>query len=186
LVKLVINLFDAEEESNHPAMPFAGMSIKQTDSVNAQTAAVGAKNIRKKKSPNIFLMTFFFIYTVICAPFIALSVGLMRSDPPNAFRKKFQQVEKRFVSVHCGTVEDIKQVGKMFRGSINDVMVAILCGTLRKYQIHMEGENSVKDMTLIIPISTRDPAEKGVVLNNQVGGARRRRRRRRLCAGGGF
>jgi hypothetical protein len=155
-------------------MPFAGMAIKPTDSVNAQTAAVGAKNLRKKQAPNIFLRAFFLVYTLLCAPFIVISVGLMRSDPPNAFRKKFLQVEKRFVFVHCGKVDDVKQIGKMFRGSINDVMVAILCGTLRKYQIHTDGEKSAKDMTLIIPISTRDPKEKGVILDNQVGGAKAR------------
>mmetsp|Transcript_11959 Transcript_11959/g.24453 ORF Transcript_11959/g.24453 Transcript_11959/m.24453 type:complete len:589 (+) Transcript_11959:50-1816(+) len=172
LVKMVINLFDAEDKTN--STPFSGMvkpahsSQNPVDSVNSQTAAVGAANIRKKKKRNVITSFFFVIYVLICSPFIAISVALMRSDPPNAFRKKFQQVEKRFVSARCGTVEEIKQIGKMFRGSINDVMVAILCGALRKYQIHVGGEKSAKDMTLIIPISTRDPNEIGVILDNQV------------------
>jgi hypothetical protein len=41
-------------------------------------------------------------------------------------------------------------------------------------------------MTLIIPISTRDPKEKGVILDNQVGGAKARKASRKKPYFNGF
>jgi hypothetical protein len=153
--------------------PTADAKISPTLPPPKQTATVGAANIRKRKKPNCFQLMLYYVTIVISFPFVLISIAFMRDDPDNCFRAKIKEVPKKLVYTKAGKVSDLKFIGRMFGGTINDVISAILAGAMRKYQFEKNGKagkigRKISDMTLIIPISTRDPEEKGVVLNNQV------------------
>ena len=132
----------------------------------------GAVVTRRRKKGGIAVvlgMVLKGIALMLVFPFVAMQIAFMQDDPPNTFRSKTREVDKLVGYTKAGLVTDYKFIGKVMGGTVNDIISALLAGALRKYQFkYGDPSQKVTDMTLVIPISTRSPKEKGVNLNNQV------------------
>ena len=74
---------------------------------------------------------------------------------------------KRFASLSV-PLEDVKLVGRVFEATVNDVILAVVSGGLRRL-LEARGEVAEPSMVAMVPVSTR-PEGRGEVLGNQVSG----------------
>jgi WS/DGAT/MGAT family acyltransferase len=79
-------------------------------------------------------------------------LALMPSDPPTAFRGELGTV-KRAVWSDPIPLEEVKAIGRAMEGTINDVLLAALTGTLRRYLEERGGP--VEDLRAFIPVNLR-------------------------------
>ena len=100
-------------------------------------------------------------------------VGRGEDPPPGFFtapRTSFNGAvsnRKRFASLTV-PLEDVKLVGKSFEATVNDVLLAVVSGGLRRL-LDSRGEEPEQSMVAMVPVSTR-PAGQGEELGNQVSG----------------
>ena len=74
---------------------------------------------------------------------------------------------KRFASLSV-PLEDVKLVGRVFEATVNDVILAVVSGGLRRL-LEARGEAAEQSMVAMVPVSTR-PEGQGEALGNQVSG----------------
>ena len=74
---------------------------------------------------------------------------------------------KRFASLSV-PLEDVKLVGRVFEATVNDVILAVVSGGLRRL-LEARGETAEPSMVAMVPVSTR-PEGLGEALGNQVSG----------------
>ena len=74
---------------------------------------------------------------------------------------------KRFASLSV-PLEDVKLVGRVYEATVNDVILAVVSGGLRRL-LEARGETAELSMVAMVPVSTR-PEGKGEELGNQVSG----------------
>ena len=74
---------------------------------------------------------------------------------------------KRFASLSV-PLEDVKLVGRVYEATVNDVILAVVSGGLRRL-LEARGESAELSMVAMVPVSTR-PEGKGEELGNQVSG----------------
>ena len=74
---------------------------------------------------------------------------------------------KRFASVSV-PLEDVKLVGQVYEATVNDVILAVVSGGLRRL-LEARGETAEQSMVAMVPVSTR-PEGMGAELGNQVSG----------------
>ena len=74
---------------------------------------------------------------------------------------------KRFASLSV-PLEDVKLVGRVFEATVNDVILAVVSGGLRRL-LEARGEAAEPSMVAMVPVSTR-PEGRGEALGNQVSG----------------
>ena len=74
---------------------------------------------------------------------------------------------KRFASLSV-PLEDVKLVGRAFEATVNDVILAVVSGGLRRL-LEARGEAGESSMVAMVPVSTR-PDGRGEDLGNQVSG----------------
>lgn len=74
---------------------------------------------------------------------------------------------KRFASLSV-PLEDVKLVGRVFEATVNDVILAVVSGGLRRL-LEARGEAAEQSMVAMVPVSTR-PEGRGEALGNQVSG----------------
>ena len=114
-------------------MPSIKDGAKKGNKPAKKVPVVGAGNVLKKTN-GLFLI-YYALRLLISWPFVILSLVFWSGDKPNVFRNPtFKEVAKRIAYTPCGKVSDLKFIGKMFGGTINDVISAILAGALRRYQ----------------------------------------------------
>ena len=136
---------EGEEQGGKKVEPELGAKVKPGQEAKrgpqpqsgTQTAPVGAANVRKRRKQTCFQMGIYMVGIVVCFPFVVLSIIFMRSDPPNAFRKRFKEVPKKLVYAKAGKVSDVKFVGKVLGGTINDIITTALAGAMRRFQVEL-------------------------------------------------
>mgnify|MGYP000270980804 CR=1 FL=1 len=141
-----------------------------SDTSNSEKAPAPAQR-RKKRKPLVFTIVvgiLQFIAILVSFVPVIISIFLMRSDKKNVFRSNRRHISKAMHWIRLCSVDEVKALGKSCRGSINDVMCAILAGAMRSYSLRVAPELKVPEMSVVIPISTRSMNEKGINLNNQV------------------
>jgi len=74
---------------------------------------------------------------------------------------------KRFATLSV-PLEDVKLVGRVFEATVNDVILAVVAGGLRRL-LEARGEGAEQSMVAMVPVSTRTEAQ-GEDLGNQVSG----------------
>jgi len=179
LVKLVVNSFDKVGPPKSPSSPTpitsAGSDVTNSpeDRVKSEVARTAAVGSSRRRKGNIFTKVFRALVVMLYSTvfFIPVTIGilLMRSDPDNLFRSKQRHISKSMTFLNPCKTADLKAIGLFFKGSINDVLSAILAGAMRSYHLKLSPQGTkLKDMTVVIPISTRSTKERGVVLDNQV------------------
>lgn len=93
-------------------------------------------------------------------------VTLYPSDPPSVFRGELG-LRKRAVWTPPLELDAIKQVGRAFQATVNDVLVACLTGAMRAYSIE-RGVTPEEDVRAFVPVNLR-PIEKALDLGNVFG-----------------
>ena len=74
---------------------------------------------------------------------------------------------KRFAS--CSVpLDDVKEVGRVFEATVNDVVLATVSGALRRL-LDVRGDEATQPLVAMVPVSTR-PEGQGEALGNQVSG----------------
>ena len=100
-------------------------------------------------------------------------VGRGEDPPPGFFtapKTSFNGAvsnRKRFASL-TAPLEDVKLVGQSFEATVNDVILAVVSGGLRRL-LEARGEEAEQSMVAMVPVSTR-PAGQGEELGNQISG----------------
>lgn len=79
-------------------------------------------------------------------------LALMPSDPPTVFRGELGTVKRAAWSDPI-PLEEVKAIGQALESTINDVLLAALTGTLRRYQ--EERGAAVEDLRAFIPVNLR-------------------------------
>ncbi len=74
---------------------------------------------------------------------------------------------KRFATLSV-PLEDVKLVGRVFEATVNDVILAVVAGGLRRL-LEARGEGAEHSMVAMVPVSTRTEAQ-GEDLGNQISG----------------
>jgi WS/DGAT/MGAT family acyltransferase len=90
---------------------------------------------------------------------------ILPADRPSVFRGPLSAIKKTVWSEPLA-LERIKQIGKASGATVNDVLVAVVAGGLRRYMVS-EGDNpDAGDITVTVPVNLR-PAHKAHELGNQ-------------------
>jgi len=99
--------------------------------------------------------------------------GRGEQSPPGFFaapRTSFNGAvsnRKRFASLAV-PLDDVRQVGRVFEATVNDVILAAVSGGLRRLQAS-RGEDTDQPLVAMVPVSTR-PEGQAETLGNQVSG----------------
>lgn len=80
----------------------------------------------------------------------------MPPDPITLFKGPLG-VEKRAAWSEPIPLDDIKQVGSMFRGTINDVLLNAVAGALRRYMIQRGATVDGLNIRAVVPVNLRPP-----------------------------
>ncbi len=83
---------------------------------------------------------------------------LLPPDPKTAFKGKLG-ISKRAAWSQPIPLADVKRVGKLIGGTVNDVLLTTMAGALRGYLIGRGEEVEGKDIRAMIPVNLRPPAE---------------------------
>ena len=100
-------------------------------------------------------------------------VGRGEQPPPGFFaapRTSFNGAvsnRRRFASLSV-PLDDVKLVGRVFEATVNDVILAVVSGGLRRL-LEARGEEHEQSMVAMVPVSTRAEGQ-GEELGNQVSG----------------
>ena len=90
---------------------------------------------------------------------------ILPADRPSVFRGPLSAIKKTVWSEPLG-LERIKQIGKASGATINDVLVAVVAGGLRRYMASQGDNPDAGDITVTVPVNLR-PAHKAHELGNQ-------------------
>ena len=93
---------------------------------------------------------------------------LMKDDPPTVFKGPLGLTKRVAWSRPAHPLDDIKAIGKVVGGTVNDVLLTAVAGAVRRYLV-ARGE-SVLDLELraVVPVNLR-PKESPVRLGNNFG-----------------
>ncbi len=80
----------------------------------------------------------------------------MPSDPVTLFKGQLG-VEKRAAWSEPIALNDVRQVGSMFRGTINDVLLNAVSGALRRYMIQRGATADGLNIRAVVPVNLRPP-----------------------------
>lgn len=96
---------------------------------------------------------------------VLAKLALMPSDSPTSLKGKLG-VQKSVCWSDPLPVEHIKEIGKYFRCTINDVLMAAISGALRKYLLERGDDLEGVELRVSIPVNVREMSEK-IELGNQ-------------------
>jgi diacylglycerol O-acyltransferase / wax synthase len=92
----------------------------------------------------------------------------MEPDPPNLFKGPLG-VEKRAAWSQPIPLEDIKAVGRMARGTVNDVLINAVAGALRRYLLGRGTEANGLNLRAVVPVNLRPLDQPITELGNKFG-----------------
>lgn len=88
-------------------------------------------------------------------------------DPPTVFKGKLDG-KKQAVWSGPFSLEEVKQIGRAFDATVNDVLLTILSGALRRYMLAHDEKVERGDIHSFVPVNLR-PAEAMSKLGNRFG-----------------
>jgi diacylglycerol O-acyltransferase / wax synthase len=92
----------------------------------------------------------------------------MEPDPPSLFKGPLG-VEKRAAWSQPIALEDIKAVGRMARGTVNDVLINAVAGALRRYLLTRGAEADGLNLRAVVPVNLRPLDQPITELGNKFG-----------------
>ncbi|MFO7169877.1 MAG: wax ester/triacylglycerol synthase family O-acyltransferase [Chloroflexota bacterium] len=92
----------------------------------------------------------------------------MAPDPPTPLKGQLG-VEKRAAWSQPVPLDDIKAVGRMARGTVNDVLINAVAGALRRYLLRRGAPVAGLNIRAVVPVNLRPPDEPIGELGNRFG-----------------
>lgn len=108
-----------------------------------------------------------FSQLAINTAFTAGRVILRRPDPITIYKGTLS-IKKRAAWSKPLSLNEVKRTGKVFGATINDVLLSVLTGALRKYVQQANGSSKLKNIRGFIPVNLR-PIELDEELGNRFG-----------------
>jgi hypothetical protein len=93
---------------------------------------------------------------------------VLRLPDPETILKGGLDVPKQAAWSAAVPLEDIKSVGKMIGGTVNDVVLTAVSGALRRYMLDHGQEVDALNLRAVVPVNLR-PIQLDVNLGNRVG-----------------
>jgi WS/DGAT/MGAT family acyltransferase len=90
-----------------------------------------------------------------------------RSDPDTVLKGELGG-HKQAVWEGPISLDEVKRIGRILGGTVNDVLIAMLAGALRKYMLYHHEKISVNDLHSFVPVNLRSP-DSEELLGNQFG-----------------